>query len=234
MTQEHNQQESKVGESGAEGQIPIDRPLETYRFQVDKGHYQTDQPTLTGLQILNMAGKNPAEFKLYELRPGHQPVEVKADDTVDLSRPGVERFTTMPRDTTEGRGTIRKEFRLASEDENYLDSTGLNWESVNCSGQWLLLHGWRLPTGFAVSQVSLALLIPPSYPDAQLDMVYVTPAIVRNDGKPINAVSNMDVCGGSWQRWSRHRSGANPWRPGIDDIASHLSMVDSWFRTEAQ
>ena len=80
--------------------------------------------------------------------------------------------------------------------------------------------------------VTVALLIPPQYADTQIDMVYVAPALARSDGRPIAAVSPQAIQGHTFQRWSRHRTGANPWRPGVDDVASHLTLVDEWLRRE--
>ncbi len=71
------------------------------------------------------------------------------------------------------------------------------------------------------------------YPIAALDMVYVFPALVRRDGRPIpqtNAVQQLD--GKSWQRWSRHRTAENPWRPGEDCVEHHIFLVEDWFARE--
>ena len=96
--------------------------------------------------------------------------------------------------------------------------------------QWLLVHGWNIPPGHDHEQASLALLIPPNYPDSQIDMVYIRPALSRLDGHPIGALSNQAIAGASWQRWPRHRTAQNPWRPGQDDLGSHLGLVDDWLR----
>jgi hypothetical protein len=66
----------------------------------------------------------------------------------------------------------------------------------------------------------------------QLDMVYFSPALQRLDGKPIGALSNQTITGSSWQRWSRHRASNHPWRPGIDDLASRMLLVDHWLERE--
>jgi hypothetical protein len=88
------------------------------------------------------------------------------------------------------------------------------------------------PQGYSAEQVTIALLIPPQYADTQIDMVYVHPPLARLDGKPIAALSPQPIRGDAFQRWSRHRTGANPWRPGVDEVASHLTLVDEWLRRE--
>ena len=75
-------------------------------------------------------------------------------------------------------------------------------------------------------------MIPDNYSDSQIDMVYFNPHLARADGRAIGALATQTIAGVSWQRWSRHRTGANPWRPGVDDVASHLALVDEWLRRE--
>ena len=77
-----------------------------------------------------------------------------------------------------------------------------------------------------------AIVIPPGYPDAQLDMVYFFPPLARADGGAIGALTPRRFDEKDWQQWSRHRTQQNPWRPGEDDIAGHLMLVDYWLRRE--
>jgi hypothetical protein len=129
--------------------------------------------------------------------------------------------------------TLKREFRLPEADEEYLTGLGLQWETLEHNGNlWLLIHGWAVPAGYNYSRVSLALLIPANYSDGQIDMVYFKEHLARTDGRAVGALASQDICGVQWQRWSRHRTNANPWRPGVDDVASHLSLVDEWLRRE--
>jgi len=210
-------------------------PARAYQIRVDRQQYVVHSPTISGKDILALAGKTPETHKLYQHIRGQQPIQIGPNDEVNLRAPGVERFTTMPRDTTEGlvaEGT-RREFVLPAEDAAYLDGLGLTWETVVDQGSnWLLIHGWRACGGYNHEVVSLALQIPPNYSDSQIDMVYFHPALARADGRPIGNLTSQAIAGAEWQRWSRHRTGANPWRPGEDDIASHLCLVDEWLRRE--
>jgi hypothetical protein len=63
-------------------------------------------------------------------------------------------------------------------------------------------------------------------------MAYFSPALLRRDGKQINNLSSIQWQLSTFQQWSRHRTSANPWRPGIDDISTHLSLVDDFLRRE--
>ncbi len=206
-----------------------------YAFRVDKERIVVTTPTITGREILAKVDKTSEKFKLYQHKRGHQPIPIGPDHIVNLREPGVERFTTMARDTTDGREAVclRQDFRLPEADERYLSGLSLPWEAVlEGKKQWLIIHDWRIPSGYNHEKASLALLLPDSYADTQIDMVYFSAALARADGRPIAALTNLKICGADWQQWSRHRTPTNPWRAGIDDVASHLSLVDEWLRRE--
>ena len=78
----------------------------------------------------------------------------------------------------------------------------------------------------------MAIQLIAGYPDAALDMAYFSPEIQRVDGKAIPALSPQPFDGRTWQRWSRHRTGANPWTPGEDNLSTHLSYVQYFLAEE--
>lgn len=128
---------------------------------------------------------------------------------------------------------MREQFLLPENDRRYLQAGQLQWETLNEGGaQWLLLHAFPVPAGYHQSEVTVALNITPGYPDVQLDMVWFFPPISRTDGKTIGALSNQTIDGKNFQRWSRHRTGQNPWRPGEDDLSTHLLLVKEWLERE--
>ncbi len=99
----------------------------------------------------------------------------------------------------------------------------------------MLLGQFVVPTGYTVNATLVALRIEPAYPDTQIDMAYFFPALCRQDEKPIPATGTAEVIDGkTFQRWSRHRTAENPWRPGIDDVSTHLAQVQHWFLREFQ
>lgn len=205
-----------------------------YAFRVDKTRVVVDTPHITGAEILAKVSKSPEQFKLYQHKRGHQPVQIAPTKEVNLREPGVERFTTMPKDTTEGLiADGRRDFKLPAADEAYLDGLRLAWEAIlDGATRWITIRDWRLPPGYNLASVTLALRIPDNYADAQLDMVYFQQHLARTDGRPIGGLSSVTICDAQWQQWSRHRTGANPWRTGVDDIASHLALVDDWLQRE--
>jgi hypothetical protein len=206
-----------------------------YRIRIDKTPYVTENPEPTGAEILSYVGKTAEAWKLYQVFRGQQPVPVEPGEKVNLMAPAVERFTTVPKDPGEGlvSDKPRRDFKLGEPDTEFLDSLKLSWETRQQGGaMWVVINGWALPVGYNVPQVSVALAIPTGYPDTQIDMAFFSPFLHRQDGVPIGALSTANVAGEQWQQWSRHRTAANPWRPGVDDISSHLALVDDWLRRE--
>jgi hypothetical protein len=206
---------------------------EVFKVQIDKQIYETTDPTPTGLQLLVLAGKNPPnQFALYEKEKGAQPKRIAPNEHVDLRKPGVERFVTLPLDQTEGLGG-RRQFTLPSEDMEWLGNCGHDFELV-IEGNVLrvILYEYAVPHGYNVDKVTVNVRIESGYPDTQIDMAYFHPPLGRVDGRAIRALSSDNFDGRTWQRWSRHRTPANPWRPGIDNLATHFGLVDNWLARE--
>lgn len=207
---------------------------EAFKVQIDKSVFETTNPTPTGRDLLLLAGKNPPEqYALYE-KPhgGGQPVRIALTDKVDLRRPGIERFVTLPLDQTEGL-TGRRQFSLPAEDLAWLESLGLKYELVATNGILrVVIYGLPIPRGYNAGTVDVNVRIEPGYPDSQIDMAYFFPYLSRNDGHAIGAICDDPFDGKNWQRWSRHRTPANPWRPGLDNLSTHFALVESWLVRE--
>ncbi len=128
---------------------------------------------------------------------------------------------------------MRRTFDLPEADVEHLRARGLSWEArVVGAVRWLFIKDWPVPPGYNRKKVQLALRIEPSYPTTQIDMAYFAPALARKDGKPIAAVIIMTIGRKKFQRWSRHRTISNPWRPGEDDLSTHLLLVEDWLVRE--
>lgn len=127
---------------------------------------------------------------------------------------------------------MRIEFHLPEEDLEYLKVIGCKWETIVSKGNWLIIYDYKVPKGYNLNEVSLALKIDAGYPTAQIDMAYFYPPIARQDNKPIRALVMMQIDNKQWQRWSRHRTGINPWRSGLDGLETHISLVQHWLERE--
>ena len=89
----------------------------------------------------------------------------------------------------------------------------------------VVVHRWRLPTGYNVQEADLLVRLPMGYPDVPPDMWWLSPAVLRADGCKIPATQVTEHhLGRSWQRWSRHL-GAEQWRSGVDGIGSFFALI---------
>jgi hypothetical protein len=209
-----------------------------YRIRVDKQHAIFDNEVVTGREILVAVGKEPSRFRLDQKLRGGETKKIELTDEVDLTTPGIERFMTLPLDSQEGEvaeaKVLRREFDLPEEDVEHLNARRQPWETlVEGNAGWLLIRDFPVPEGYRMSAVTLALMIPSTYPTTQIDMFYVSPFLELASGRIIRQTQGRNsVCGLTFQRWSRHRTSQNPWRPGIDNIATHLGVVDECLARE--
>ncbi len=128
---------------------------------------------------------------------------------------------------------MRRAFQLTEEDEECLAALGRPWEAIiENNVKWLLFPDYPIPEGFNHRAATAALRMPPSYPDDQIDMVYFHPALAPVNGKGIAQLSMCALDGKQYQQWSRHRTQANPWRVGLDNVCTHLLVVTCWLEKE--
>lgn len=201
-------------------------------YTLDKERFESDTSVLTGRQILERAGRVPVENYLLVLSGHGRPREIGPDNPVNLSPHGIEHLRALPRECREGlKG--RCDFQLPPDDLAFLENLGLPWATVTEKRVMrLVIFGFQVPRGYNHEQVDLYLRIDPSYPDTQLDMVYIFPHLALTGGKTIGALNREQFDGRYWQRWSRHRTESSKWRPGIDNVESHLALVADWFAKE--
>jgi hypothetical protein len=128
---------------------------------------------------------------------------------------------------------MRRQFSLPADDVEWLDARGGPYELVAApEGLRTILYGVPVPPGYNRLSVDLYFKIDPGYPDSQIDMVYFSPALQLLSGRAIQALAGEAFEGKNWQRWSRHRTQANPWRPGVDGLATHYGLVQDWLERE--
>lgn len=73
-----------------------------YVIRIDRETYKVETDSMTGREILRLAGKTPESHKLYQKLKGGEVNPIEPDQRVDFTAPGVERFQTIPLDPTEG------------------------------------------------------------------------------------------------------------------------------------
>lgn len=75
--------------------------LNRYSISIDDVSYSLDDPIVTGQQLLDLAAKRPSDqFLVYQVLTNGQMEGLRPDETVDLTRSGVERFLTYLSDRT--------------------------------------------------------------------------------------------------------------------------------------
>lgn len=206
-----------------------------YRYKVDDKYFVTHRHEISGKQILESAGKSPKEYILREKIHGSY-ITIEPDQIVDLTKHGIEKFKTIKNERTDGETkekSLRRGFSLLEEDEDFLNSLNLEWEAAEVgNSQWIYIYDYPIPAGYTTDYVTLAVLITPNYPSAQLDMLYFYPTLTRKDGIGIPNLTEHILEGKKFQQWSRHRTGQNPWRVGIDCLATHVPLADLWLLNE--
>ena len=128
---------------------------------------------------------------------------------------------------------LRRDFDLLPQDEKFLEEYGLPWETISDGSQWVLIHEFQTHDGYNHLRVTAAIRMETGYPNTELNMVYFFPALARKDGRAIGATQAKQVIDGkTYQRWSRHRTAQNPWRPGVDGVDTHVFLIEDWLARE--
>ncbi len=131
---------------------------------------------------------------------------------------------------------LRRQFELPEEDRAFLEEYGYWWETVIDGSYWILLHAFStMHIGYNHETVTAAIRIESGYPKAALDMVYFYPTLSRKDGSPIAATqATQAIDGKTFQRWSRHYTGENPWVIGEHNLGTHIWTIEGWLMREFQ
>jgi hypothetical protein len=74
-----------------------------YKIRIDKQHYVVEVSSMTGRELLTLAGKTPvSNYMVSQKMRGGEARKIGLDERVDFTTPGLERFMTLPLDQTEG------------------------------------------------------------------------------------------------------------------------------------
>ena len=115
---------------------------------------------------------------------------------------------------------------LPEVDIAFLNEQGIAHEIVIESGMTcIVILQWPLPEGFDQAEADLLIRLNPGYPDVPPDMWWFDPPVQRADGEALPATGVREsYLGRTWQRWSRHFSGAQ-WKSGVDCLESYLALI---------
>lgn len=200
----------------------------TWKLNVQGVVLKLHQPTIVVRQALTDAGFNPDQgWQIFLIVQGQPKKAVTLNDTVDLRTPGIEKLRLTPSGVHNGEAVAssKREFAVLGVDESYLNSLGYHWETlIEGNARWLLINNYPVPAGYTSRSVVLALLVPPTYPTAPIDMFYTNPPLKLVSGRAIDRANQSAVIrGAAFNGWSRHR----PWNPAVDNVVSQLAMVEA-------
>ena len=77
-------------------------PAGVYIIRVDRERKRVQEPELPGIKILALVDKTPDTHKLFQKFHGGKTKFIEPDEVVSFLKQGIERFQTIPKDTTEG------------------------------------------------------------------------------------------------------------------------------------
>ena len=77
-------------------------PAGIYIIRIDRERKRVPEPDLPGIKILALVGKTPDTHKLFQKFRGGKTEFIEPDKVASFVKPGIERFQTIPKDTTEG------------------------------------------------------------------------------------------------------------------------------------
>jgi hypothetical protein len=115
--------------------------------------------------------------------------------------------------------------RLPELDRDYLAEKEWDFEVTADAGGtlYLVVHNFSFPR-YVPNGADLLIIIPASYPNAQLDMFWTNPDVKLPNGDwPQAGTHHEEYVGRSWQRWSRHNT--QQWRPGVDSLRSFFAAM---------
>lgn len=198
-----------------------------------------ETPHVVVKDALIKAGLDPDKGWTAVLKLAGQPKErVDLNDTLDLTRKGIEKLWLRPNHVNNGESApaLNRAFAIREADTAFLTERGLDWETLVDLGQhWFILRGYALPDGYLQKMADIAVLIPPTYPAAALDMFYCYPSLTLATGKPIPCTDSRQLIRGvSYQRWSRHRQADTAWNPAVDSLITHIALIDDAIAREIE
>jgi hypothetical protein len=187
-------------------------------------------PKPTVAQVLEATGRDPTKVDVFRLKSENdetgEPIELTAVlDRTESDQPFFLR--AVPKDRNVGDGSIPN--RLL-EDAETLRASHLQLSLVADGPRvYATFTEFPLPAKrFNKSLTDLLVIVPLPYPEAKLDMFYVEPDLTLSSGSiPRGAEVIESHVGRNWRRFSWHTS---IWNPAVDDLASHLGMIEQRLR----
>ena len=196
-------------------------------------------PTIVVGVALEQAGFDINKpWNIYLQVVGKKKEKVDLRDIINLESSDIEKLRVMPDNINNGEvdSACRRDFALLNVDVIYLGRLQLKWETIiEGKRRWLLIHNYPVPVGFTLTATNLVLDIPFSYPGAEIDSFYVYPPLKLKSGRSIPRTHlRASLMGLEFHGWSRHRTSANPWDQTIDNVVTHIGLVEASLSKEVE
>ena len=216
----------------------VSRPA-VWQLNVQGVVITSQSPTIIVREALIMAKFDVSQGWQIFLKVVDKPKKaVELNTVIDLTEPGIEKLRLTPKEVNNGEASQaeRRDFALLDVDEDHLDQFAVRWETIVDSGRrWLIVDSYRVPTGYTSGETKLALEIPGTYPGSQIDMFYCYPPLALASSREIPATQvRATVQGVEFHGWSRHRGSASEWKVGVDNVVTHLALVESALQKEVE
>lgn len=186
-------------------------------------------------EALSIAGIDDSHnYQMFLKIQGEPKKEVFLNSVIDLSKPGIEKLRLIPKGINNG-DPSSYQFDLLAKDFDYLKNVFPQHRTIiEQNRRWLIVDNYSLPEGYNCKTVSIAIEVPSTYPQAEIDMFYTYPRVYLTNGSmPACTEVTQAIEGNQYQRWSRHRS-ISPWQPLIDNVATHFALVEESIIREVQ
>ena len=204
-----------------------DKKPKGFKLKIRKVIYTFATPLITVREAFAAAGIDESKNWDILLRTKGATEELTIDGKIDLSKPGVESLRVKEKIINNGEASseVSAATALMDEDRTYLGKVSHQVDVVqDGQTQWLIIRGYELPAGYNHSEVDIAIEIPANYPADKLDMFYCSPTLTLAGGGELpQTQATKQICGVTYQRWSRH---PNTWNPATDRLVDHVDLIE--------
>ena len=198
-----------------------------YDFFVDAIKYQTDQTSLTGLQIKELA-KVPANYQLFLEEQGETPDKEISDSMQVAMDDHVRHFYAVP-PATFGFNPIEQQLNDFKQTQSKKNEVG--FESLTNGSYLVKVSAVDIGPGWNRRTTDVLFVVPVGYPGGKPDCFWVEPSELRlangttpqnaNDANPIPG-DNVPTRRTTWFSWH-----LQSWDPNRDTVLTYFNTIMS-------
>lgn len=208
----------------------------TYKLNVQGVVIEVQDDSIKVSDALTQAGFDPGQgWQIFLIVVGQPKRKVQVGEVIDLTARGIEKLRLSPDAVNNAEPPCgpRRDFALSPADEAHLNRLGLRWETVVEQGRrFVCICDYPLPGGYQVTRFLLGLELPPTFPQTAIYGFFCHPTLELTSSREIpNTSQRASFLGHNVIGWSRQRP-APQWNPAIDNISTHLMIVDACLAQE--